>query len=124
MDTSRFQHKDCRFQFLNFFAFVEWRSESAISFRVGRYHRDDKGIFLRYLGWLDVVHPCHGHIKTRVRTDFGAELDFEQKLEMIRSVFSALCIPEDETYEIDFLTVTANCPIHQPVDRNGYTDRT
>lgn len=54
----------------------------------------------------------------------GSEIfEHSMRLEIISTVFDALRIPRDETYEADFFSVTGHTAIHQSVDRNGMTDR-
>ena len=137
MDTSRFQDTRTGFQILDFHASMAWRNLAAISFLLGRYSDTfaipgsdwqldvgENRVF-ECFGWLDVVHPCLDHIKARIRTNIGNEqLDHEMQIELIETVFNALGIPRDETYEVDFFTASGHTAIHQTIDRNGMTDRT
>ncbi len=136
MDTSPFADTCSEIAILDFHAIMAWRNLAAISFRLGRYSDSlmlpdcdgpiltgDRVVFDCF-GWLDVIHPCLDHIKARMRVNIGSELlDHAMKLELIATVFDALSIPADDTYEIDFFAATGHTSIHQAVDRNGLTDR-
>ena len=136
MDTSPFSKACSEIEILDFHAIMAWRNLAAISFRLGRYSDSmmlpdreepiltgDRIVF-ECFGWLDVIHPCLDHIKARMRVNIGPKtLDHSMKLEFITTVFDALSIPADDTYEIDFFSVTEHTSIHETVDRNGLTDR-
>ncbi len=136
MDTSHFSDNRSELAILDFHATMAWRNLSAISFLLGRFgdsltvpEREepilvgDRAVFDCF-GWMDIVHPCLDHIKARLRVNMGGEvLDHQMRLNLIATVFDALSIPDDETYEADFFSVVGHTSIHQTVDRNGMTDR-
>jgi hypothetical protein len=136
MDTSRFPDTRSEIAILDFHATMAWRNLTAISFLLGRFGNaltlpdqeepilvGDRVIFDCF-GWIDVIHPCLDHIKARIRANLGPEiLDHSMRLKLIETVFDALNIPQDETYEVDFFAVSGHTAIHQTVDRHGMTDR-
>lgn len=136
MDTSRFADSRTEIAILDFHATMAWRNITAISFLLGRFGDSlilpelsrpmtagERTVFTCF-GWLDVIHPCMDHIKARLRMNVGAEIfEHSMRLQIISTVFDALRIPSDETYEADFFSVTGHTSIHQAVDRHGMTDR-
>jgi hypothetical protein len=136
MDTSNFIDTRSEFAILDFHATLAWKTNATVSFLLGRFqdsltipgqselfHGGDRLVF-DVFGFLDVFHPCEGHIKARLRAKVTADLLIHEKqLAIITSAFSALHIPRDETYEADFLVTSDHASIHQTVDRNGMTDR-
>ena len=61
------------------------------------------------VGWLDVHHPCDNHPRARLRIALPRE-SFEllqthnQRLGLVRDIFTALAIPVDESYDALFFT--------------------
>jgi hypothetical protein len=114
-----------------------WKTDASISFMLGKYgdtlefadrpepwHVGENAVF-NVFGWLDVQHPCHDHIKARIRARLSPEyMNFERQREVVNCVFDQLEIPRDETYEVDFFVTSDYAAIHQPVDRDGMSDRT
>lgn len=136
MDASRFTDSRDEFPILDFVAAFEAKSDTSVSFMLGRHgdmlKLDDmdepdywgQGVVFTVFGWADVHHPCHGHIKARLRVLLTDDLmTFDKQREIINSLFDALAIPRDETYEADFFSSTCQQAIEQPVDRDGYSDR-
>jgi hypothetical protein len=65
-------------------------------------------------GWVEVHHPCDGHIN----------LDNATARQILDKLFVALRIPQDETYEAEFVSSTDGVVyLGQCVDRDGLTDR-
>jgi hypothetical protein len=78
----------------------------------------------RAVGWADIHHPCEGHIRVRLRVCLPVRYhEPEQMRELVRSMFSALGIPADETYEAFFVSADRQTRIEQATDRDGGTDR-
>ena len=78
----------------------------------------------RQLGWVEIHHPCEGHIKARIRALLPQEYHQPEKMKQIVEVlFVHAGIPVDETYEAHFVSPSAQVGISRPMDRNGYTDR-
>src|SRR4051812_8231419 len=107
---------------LDFVAEYSWKTESSISFHLGRY--DDtsahKNFVFTVFGWLEVHHPCYDHTRVRIRAKLSAELmQAETQLAIINVIFDELKIPRDETYEADFFVTQDYAGIYQPVDRDG-----
>ncbi|WP_164921363.1 hypothetical protein [Rhodopirellula baltica] len=111
------------------------KTDTSVSFHLGRWGNtldfadsppmqlNSPSVFTVF-GWIDVHHPCQGHIKARIRALLSDDLmAFESQRETIHAVFDALSIPRDETYEADFLTSDNQQAIHQDVDRDGMSDR-
>ena len=136
MDTTRFQSRDTEFPVVDLVASLSAKTETSISFNLGRYSDvlelpedgtcisvGPRGVF-NVIGWLDVHHPCHGHIKTNVRVVLPNEyLEWESMRDIVHQVFSALSIPADETYEASFVSPDQQTGIEQATDREGMTDR-
>jgi hypothetical protein len=78
----------------------------------------------RQLGWVEIHHPCDGHIKARIRASLPQEYHQPEKMKQIVEVlFVQAGIPADETYEAHFVSPSAEVAINRPMDRNGYSDR-
>lgn len=137
MDTSKFTSRRQGFPILDFVAVFAAKTDTSISFQLGRYgstisvvdfeesmHLAPNAVF-NVFGWADVQHPCHDHIKARMRVLLTSDLMvFDTQQEIIHCLFEALTIPRDETYEADFISPDDQASIHQPVDRNGMSDST
>jgi hypothetical protein len=137
MNSARFTNNRHEFRLLDFVAMFAWKTDTSISFMLGKYgdtltfadrpepwHVGKNAVF-NVFGWLDVQHPCHDHIKARVRAKLSPEyMTLELQREMLNCVFDHLEIPRDETYEADFFVPSDQSAIHQRVDRDGLTDRT
>ncbi len=135
MDTSGFSNTRDEFPLLDFVAQFAAKTDTSISFLLGRWgdtldfpdappmKLNSPSVFTVF-GWADVHHPCHGHIKTRVRALLSTDLmAFESQRDIVHGLLDALSIPRDETYEADFLTSEKQQAIHQDVDRDGMSDR-
>ena len=135
MDTSAFSNTRDEFPLLDFVAQFEAKTDTSVSFSLGRWGDTlafpdsdpmsvgQRGVFTVF-GWADVHHPCHGHIKARIRARLSDELMvFESQRDIVHALFDALSIPRDETYEADFICSDEQQAIHQPVDRDGMSDR-
>jgi hypothetical protein len=126
--------------YLDLTAKVEFKSPSSISFDIGRLSNtlrlpadeDDKEVVFSgerpfvftVIGWIDVHHPCDGHIKTQLRIRIPAKYHLvEQMKSIIQRVFEVLDIPLDETYEAVFFTCDRITGIEQATNREGMTDR-
>jgi hypothetical protein len=141
VDTSRFGNRDREFQVLDLTARFAFKSETSISFDLGRYsdtltlpsgdlsngdfvlNVGPGGVFV-VTGRLDVHHPCEGHIKTQLRTVLPAEYHrFDQMKEFVATVFEALGIPSDETFESLFVSSEKQTGYENATDRDGMSDR-
>jgi hypothetical protein len=124
MNTSRFSHCGHGFNILDLSAKLAFKSETSISFSVGKpIIIRDKCAGSLAVGWIDVHHPCDGHVKTQLRIRIPVEYhDFHQEKIIIRTVFEILGIPLDETYEATFFSGdTVRC-ISQRTNRDGIWD--
>ena len=78
----------------------------------------------KVFGWADIHHPCHDHIKARIRARLSDDLmALETQRDLVHALFDALSISRDETYEADFYSLGNQGSIHQSVDRDGMSDR-
>jgi hypothetical protein len=140
MDMSRFSKTNGQFSLLDLTAKVEFMSYSSLSFDIGRLsntlrlptdeHDKEVGfsgerLFVSIvIGWIDVHHPCDGHIKTQLRIRLPAEYHLvDQMKSIIHRIFEVLDIPLDETYEAVFFTCDRITGIEQATNREGMTDR-
>ena len=75
-------------------------------------------------GRVDVHHPCEGHIKTQFQVVLPAEYHpFERMQEFVATVFEALDIPSDETFEALFVSPEQQTGYENATDREGMSDR-
>ena len=111
MNIADFKDRDC-FALLDMEAYFDFKTETSISFQLGKHSRD-RGMF-SVRGWLDVHHSVQreGVVKAYLRialpsSYFGFEhksLELEQQKEVVATVFKALQIPTEEIYEAHFFT--------------------
>jgi hypothetical protein len=130
MDPRNLQSRDFGFDLLDLRAEGAFSSPGSAGFDVGRpgVHPLAGAPVLRVLGWLDVHHPCDGHIKAHLRVmlppSYVEQMALETMKDIVFSVFEAVGIPADETYEDVFMSpASPSKAICNPTDRNGYTDR-
>lgn len=119
MDHSRFNTTDDGFDVVALRADFEFKTAASISFTL-----HDEG-YVR--GWVDVHHPCSGHIKLRIRGHMnesrGANLSDSTARQIVAALVGALGIPAGETYEAAFFgRVGQWVYLEQRVDRDGMTD--
>jgi len=107
------------FDVLDFQAKFAFKSSSSVSFDLGKLSKKGGMVF----GNFQIHHPCEGHIKAFVYVHLPIRYrDHKLLVELQKTAFSKLGIPYDETYELYFFD--ADClAIHQPVNREGFTDR-
>ena len=121
MDIGRFCVGDDAFTYSHITARVEFKSPSSISFALGMYTHTRN---FSHVGWIDVHHPCDGHIKTQLRIRITEKyLVFDQMKSIIQLTFDALGIPADETFEAHFIAGGQEMFIEEATDRTGMTDR-
>lgn len=140
MNTAPFSTGDSEFDILDLKARFAFKTDTSISFDIGRWSNTlrlptgdgdedmvwsaDRPFVFHVVGWLDVHHPCDGHIKTRVRIKIPAEYHlFDRMKPIVEAIFKALDIPLDETYETTVFDSDKVTGILQPIDRNGMTDQ-
>jgi hypothetical protein len=127
------KHGD-RFPVLDLLARFAFKSPGSISFHLGTESDTlslggetiavHPGCVFNVIGWVDVHHPCEGHIKARLRVLLPARYHgWEQMRLLVEQVFSALGIPADETYEAHFVSADRQTGLEQATDRDGKTDR-
>jgi len=135
LDTARWKVRD-EFPLLDLVAAFEFKSETSLSFCLGTKENSlllsdmleplylgDVAVF-KSVGWLDIHHPCQGHIKARFRFFLPASYQvFPTMRAAIQQVFEAVGIPADETYEAHFAASTPVFSIEQATDRDGKSDR-
>lgn len=135
MNVSGFAKSRDEFPLLDFVARFTAKTDTSISFQFGHWgdaldfpgappkKLGSRSVFTAF-GWADVHHPCHGHIKARVRALVSKNLmQFESQRDIVHGLFDALSIPRDETLEADFLASDNQQAIHQEVDRDSMSDR-
>src|SRR5580765_3676013 len=94
------EHGD-RIAVLDLLASFAFKSPCSVSFDLGT---DGGGVF-NVVGWVDVHHPCEGHIKARFRVLLPARYHaWAQMRDFVQQMFTALGIPTDETYEAEFVS--------------------
>jgi hypothetical protein len=124
-----YQHGD-EFAVSDLVAKFEFKSASSISFGLGRYLDEllgrpapPRSVFDQ-IGWLDVHHPCEGHIKVQLRVCLPIEyLSPEQMRTIVQSTLANLGIPSDETYDAYFVSPLEQTRIDQPRDRDRRSNR-
>jgi hypothetical protein len=90
-------------------------TETSISFNVV------SGLFR---GWVDVHHPCQGHIKLQFRGALPEEYLVASKIkEVVSAIQDLLEIPVDETFEALFFKPAKIARISKSTDREGKSDR-
>ena len=107
MDISRFTKPDDGFPLLDLTAKFAFKTNSSVSFAVGRIadvHPEDKPDFVfsgfEVIGWIDVHHPCDSCIKAQIRICIPANYHkFERMAAMVKEICEALSIPPDEHRE-------------------------
>jgi hypothetical protein len=135
MDTNRWQAGQ-EFVLLDLIASLKFKSASSLSFQLGTKgdtlqlpDMDEPwvmgpGLVFTVMGWVDVHHPCEGHIKTRLRVCLPERyFEWQRMRDFVQRVFEQLGIPADETYEADFVAASKQMGIEQATDRHGMTDR-
>ena len=107
---------------LDMTAQLEFSSASSKSFTLERYSKSLCPT--RQLGWIEIHHPCEGHIKAQIRASLPEEYQQPEKMrEVVEHLLAHAGIPAGETYEAHFISPSGQVVIARPVDRNGYTDR-
>jgi hypothetical protein len=129
VNIARYKHGD-EFAVLDLIATYEFKSATTISFVFGRYTDTLLGLpvaphlVFDTVGWLDVHHPCEGHIKVKIRIGLPSEyLISERMCEIVRATFVELGIPPDKTYDAHFVTPLKHACIDQSRDRDGLSNR-
>jgi hypothetical protein len=141
MNTPRFGDRDSGFRVLDLSARFAFRSATSIAFDLGRYSDTLRlpsggpfggdfvmnvgpgGVF-KVTGRVDVHHPCEGHIKAQLHVVLPAEYhSFERMHELVATVFEAVGIPSDETFEALFVSPEQQTAYENATDREGMSDR-
>lgn len=114
-----YEHGD-RLAVLDLVASFAFKSPGSVSFDLGT----EEGGGFKVVGWVDVHHPCEGHLKARFRVVLPVRYHAPEPMQgFVRTMFSALGIPADETYEAEFVCAQHRTRIEQATDRDGGTDR-
>jgi hypothetical protein len=141
LDTTRFSDRDGGFRVLDLSARFAFKSATSISFALGRYSDTlrlpgggpfgddfimkvgpDAAFYVT--GRVDVHHPCEGHIKAQLHVVLPAEYHpFERMREFVATIFEALGIPSDETFESQFVSPDQQVAYENATDREGLSDR-
>lgn len=122
MDTTQLARGNDAFTLLGLTARVAFKSPSSVSFDLGRWSHSR--FSFTHAGWIDVHHPCNGHIKTQLRINIPVKYQvFDQMKSIIHLAFNALAIPLDETYEALFFASDRQTSIEEATNREGMTDR-
>lgn len=121
MNVERFSsHKDT-FDILDLRAHFHFKSSTSIGFRVGPI---PSGPFsCTVFGFLQVHHPCAGHIQAHVYVQLPRRYREAQLLSQIReTAFREFGIADDETYEVHYTDATDGLGIDQRTNREGFVD--
>src|SRR5262249_19543274 len=122
MNTAKFTSREDKFSVLDLTARFSFKTASSLSFSLERHSKSLLPV--RQIGWIDLHHPCGGHIKLQIRIALPAEYHDPMKLRaMVSAVLAAAEIPPDETYEARLFATSGFMEIQQPVDREGMADR-
>jgi hypothetical protein len=135
VDTNRWQIGD-EFPLLDLVAALVFKSASSLSFHLGMKGDTVKlpdmdepwvtgpGVVFTVLGWVDVHHPCEGHIKAHLRVCLSDKYHkWGRMRDLVQQVFEQLGIAADETYEVSFVAASRQTEIEQATNRHGLTDR-
>ena len=107
MDTSHFTKPDDSFHLLDLIAKFAFKTNSSISFEVGRIadvhpadQPDDVISGFKIIGWIDVHHPCDSCIKAQIRICIPVEYHkFQTIAAMVRRICETLSISSHEHCE-------------------------
>src|SRR4051794_24512342 len=107
METSGFTKPADAFPLLDLTARFAFKTNSSISFEVGRMAdialgdaRDWVISGFEIIGWVDVHHPCDSCIKAQIRICIPANYhQCERMAAMVKAICEALSIPHDEHCE-------------------------
>ncbi len=100
---------------------LEFSTPSSKSFAFERYSKSLCPTL--QLGWIEIHHPCEGHIRAHVRVSLPKDYHQPEKMkQIVEALFVHAGIPADETYEAHFVSPAAQVIIAHRVDRNGRTD--
>ena len=82
------------------------------------------GMIQREVGWLDVHHPCDGHIKTQTHGVLPDSLLAYKELRfLVEELLRWLEIPANETWELRVSAPHNQIGMSNPVNAEGMTDR-
>jgi hypothetical protein len=110
MDNSRFCTQHDRFPLLDLTAQFDFKTESSISFLIGKGTSCYFGVY----GRAEIHHPCTGEFesqaKVSIRVYLPAKYLFEKHLnetirQTLKTLYTVLSIPEEETHEVRFFEV-------------------
>ena len=100
---------------------LEFSTPSSKSFALERYSKSLCPT--RQLGWIEIHHPCEGHIKAHIRVLLPEDYHQPEKMkQIIEALFAHVGVPVDETYEAHFVSPAAQTVISRRMDRNGCVD--
>jgi hypothetical protein len=136
MNTSGFSRGDHGFDILDLKARFAFKTGTSISFDIGRWSNtlrlpsaegneefvwsEDRPFVFNVVGWIDVHHPCDGHIKAQIRVGIPDEYhSFDRVKGIVETILKALEIPPDETYEATAFNCDNGMVIIQPIGPNG-----
>ena|ERR1051325_3607781 len=121
MNLDRFNRRgDEMFDVLDFQAGFAFKSSSSVCFQLGRLSKKGGTVF----GDFQVHHPCEGHIKAFIYIHLPTRYrDPKSLVELQKTAFRELGIPDDETYELYFFDAEGWLIMGQHVNREGISDR-
>ncbi len=121
MNLERFStHRDA-FDTLDLRAHFHFKSATSIGFRVGPIPSGP--VACTVFGYLQVHHPCAGHIQTHIYVQLPPRYREPQLLRQIReATFRELGIADDETYEFHYTDATDGLGMDQRTNREGFVD--
>ncbi len=140
MNNTPFSNDNDGFDILDLQARFVFKTDTSISFDIGRWSNtlripravgggerglvQDTPFVFNVIGWIDVHHPCDGHIRTYLRIRMPEEYHaLERVKSIVATIFKALDIPLDETYEATAFDSDNVIAVVQPKDRNGMTEQ-
>lgn len=122
MNSEKFKSDQDKFTFLDVTARLSFKTASSLSLSLERHSQSLCPT--RQIGWIDLHHPCVGHIKTQIRISLPTEYHTPEKFEaIVAAIFAAAEIPTDETYEALVFAESSPMLMAQTVNREGITDR-
>jgi hypothetical protein len=133
MSSSPFTHHPDEFPVLDLSARFEFQTATSISYNLGREEdvpvpsgAQEPWVVRMFVvrGFIDVHYPCDDTIKVRLRVQIASEYHVLQKQKaIVRAVFVALGIPDDERYQADFFDCGQISSLLQSRDRYGTPDK-
>lgn len=122
MNVSWFQSQHDRFALLDRVAQFDFKTQESISFLVG----EGQSNYFRVQGNVEVHHPCIGEFecefKVRMRVYLPpGYLNIENMTEVIKTLYTALEIPDQDTHKARFYASGPKAYVVQSYEVVAYT---